>query len=127
MTALNCRVGDLAVVVKADLQLNVGVIVEIVRKRPETAIRVAGGGYQWMVKAVGGTAVLHYRFKDDGRTEVRSTGPIPDRCLRPLRPQPKALPDQRVASQSSGEPSSLSCSPMAEEGACELLRFEAAR
>ena len=126
MTALNCRVGDLAVVVKADLHQNIGVIVEILHKRPETAMRVQGGGHQWMVKAAGGAALLHYYFKDDGRTEVRSTGPIPDRCLRPLRPQPKASRARRVASQSSDEPSSLSCSPMAENGACEVLRVETA-
>ena len=83
---LNCRVGDLAITVEAELTENIGNIVRI----------VAAGGYRewsdfvqplfvWQVEALGPECPLHYQV-GLAPIDAKMTGQVPDMFLRPIRP-----------------------------------------
>jgi len=84
---LNCKVGDLAIVVSARLERNTGQIVEILGPHSGKPFALPGLGHIWLVRAVSGRRSLHYCRQSTGKVFSRRTiGPVPDRRLRPLRP-----------------------------------------
>jgi hypothetical protein len=83
MDNLNCRPGDLAVTVTATNAENIGVLVEVIGPADATRWPLADEtGLLWWVRAVG--RPMAYVF-DDGHVEHLYAGPVPDRCLRPIR------------------------------------------
>jgi hypothetical protein len=88
MRKLNCKVGDLAIVISAELPANLGQIVEILGD-PRPGTPLPGPGHVWHVRSIGGRRSLTYFFRDTGRTERLAEGPVPDIRLRPLN----GLPD----------------------------------
>ena len=82
---LNCRIGDLAIVVSAELTENLGQIVEVVGLPQSGPLDMTGHGHLWHVRTVSGRETLVYRFNyEGGRTEKYAEGPVPDACLRPV-------------------------------------------
>ncbi|MFZ9958715.1 MAG: hypothetical protein ACO3E7_08840 [Burkholderiaceae bacterium] len=86
MNGLNCRVGDLAVTIKAELPENLGSIVRIVGflgakkwygfKAPTPL---------WEVEAVEGCRLV-YEY-EGGEREYTTEGHIPDAFLKPITPR----------------------------------------
>lgn len=94
VTALNCKVGDLAIVVNTDLPQNLGQIVEVLGVQTGKPHTLSGGGHIWQVRTVSGRATLTYRFDEAvPRFVQHEEGPAPDRCLRPV----SGLPDDDMA------------------------------
>lgn len=81
---LNCKAGDLAIVVSTELPENLGQIVEVLGLQTGTPVELTGLGHVWRVRALGGRRTLFYRFNNDGRIVQHAEGPAPDRCLRPI-------------------------------------------
>lgn len=82
---LNCKVGDLAVVVSAELSENLGQIVEILAPATGIPFLLVESRQVWQVVTVSGRKTLLYRFnQENGRVDQHSEGPVPDRCLRPV-------------------------------------------
>mgnify|MGYP000361127339 CR=1 FL=1 len=84
MQKLNCKVGDLAIVVSATLVENIGHLVEVIGLQRGKPFRLNGSGHVWQVRTVSGRKTLHYRYRDDGTFVKLATGPVPDRRLRPV-------------------------------------------
>lgn len=84
MTALNCKVGDLAIVVATELPENLGQIVEVLGVTTGVPYTLPGRGHIWQVRTVSGRATLVYRINDVKRFMRHATGPAPDQCLRPV-------------------------------------------
>ena len=80
---LNCAVGDLAVVISANRQENIGQIVEVIGLPTKKPFSLTGQGHVWQVRTVSGRRSLHYVFRS-GRVVRYPIGPVPDRCLRPI-------------------------------------------
>ena len=81
---LNCKIGDLAIVVSTELPQNVGQIVEVLGLQNDT-FDLSGQGHIWHVRTVSGRSTLHYRRNRlGGRIDQMAEGPAPDRCLRPV-------------------------------------------
>lgn len=88
MNGLNCRLGDLAVTIKAELPENLGSIVRVVGflgakrwygfKEPTPL---------WEVEVVEGGR-LTYEY-DDGEREHTTKGQVPDAFLKPITPHKK--------------------------------------
>ncbi|GMV45035.1 MAG: hypothetical protein AMXMBFR66_04330 [Pseudomonadota bacterium] len=98
MHKLHCRPGDLAVAVDAVNAENVGAMVEVLRLADATTHPLAGEpGALWWVRAVG--RPMAYRFPN-GAVLHLAEGPVPDRCLRPIRGRdddaPAAVPAART-------------------------------
>ena len=90
MQKLHCKVGDLAIVVSAELPENIGQIVEILGLKARRGPNVQGPGHVWCVFAVSGRPTLTYRHNDGtGRIDKLVRGPVPDCRLRPV----SGLPD----------------------------------
>jgi hypothetical protein len=85
MSNLNCKVGDLAVTVRAELPENLGNIVRIVGCHGKsTWYGFKGPIHLWEVEVVeGGRLVYEY---DDGIREYETRGLAPDAFLKPLAP-----------------------------------------
>jgi hypothetical protein len=85
MKALNCRLGDLAVTVTAELPENLGNIVRIVGNHGEdTWFGFKGPIHIWEIEVVeGGRLVYEY---DDGTREYETRGLAPDAFLKPIAP-----------------------------------------
>jgi hypothetical protein len=83
MQKLNCKPGDLAIVVSAEQQQNIGQIVEVLGPPTGKPFNLPGHHYVWQVRAVSGRATLHYRHAD-GRLVQHVEGPAPDFRLRPV-------------------------------------------
>ena len=81
---LNCKIGDLAIVVNTQLAENLGQIVEVLGPQTEVSFDLAGPGHVWQVRAVSGRATLMYLFHADGRVVMHVEGPAPDCRLRPV-------------------------------------------
>ncbi len=85
MRALNCRLGDLAVTIRAELPENLGTIVRVVGIRGmkkwwgfKTPIFV------WDVETVEGGRLV---YEDaNGRREFTNAGMVPDTFLKPIGP-----------------------------------------
>lgn len=100
MTALNCKVGDLAIVVATELPENLGQIVEVLGLQTGVPFSMTGRGHMWQVRAISGRATLTYRFNEAViRVVEHSEGPAPDRCLRPV----SGLTDADGASKDTGK------------------------
>jgi hypothetical protein len=83
---MNCKPGDLAITVRADLAENLGKIVRVV----SYGGRVTWAGFReptclWRVTAASEACSLVYKFADGERVRVLS-GLVPDVFLRPIRP-----------------------------------------
>ncbi len=83
MQALNCRLGDLAITIKAELPENLGTIVRVIGVRGieewwgfKTPIFI------WEVESVQGGRLVYEHA--DGRREHASVGLAPDVFLKPI-------------------------------------------
>jgi hypothetical protein len=89
MKALNCRLGDLALTVTAELPENLGNIVRIVGNHGEDSwFGFAGPTHLWEVEVIEGGRLLYEH--DDGSREYRTTGLAPDAFLKPIAPRKRA-------------------------------------
>jgi hypothetical protein len=94
MQALNCRLGDLAITIKAELPENLGNIVRVTGVRGieewwgfKTPIFI------WEVETVQGVRLVYEHA--DGRREYASVGLIPDVFLKPIAPTYRSRREQR--------------------------------
>jgi hypothetical protein len=83
---LNCKVGDLAIVVSAVHAENIGQIVEVLGPQCKKPFDLAGQEHTWQVRTVSGRETLCYRRNTKGfvRIERFVEGPVPDCRLRPV-------------------------------------------
>lgn len=89
MTALNCKVGDLAIVIRSQVPENIGQIVEVLGPQDGRPFTLPWPGHCWRVRAVSRrrTLTYHFTFPKVGsvpRKERRCYGPVPDAFLRPV-------------------------------------------
>ena len=86
MSTLNCRLGDLAVTVRAALPENLGNIVRIVGYHGKsTWYGFKDPIHLWEIEvAEGGCLVYEY---DDGTREYETRGLAPDAFLKPIAPK----------------------------------------
>ena len=84
MSQLNCKVGDLAIVVNTELPQNLGQIVEVLGAPTSKPLTLNGRGHIWRVRTVSGRKTLTYLFHKSGQRKQYAVGPAPDRCLRPV-------------------------------------------
>jgi len=90
---MKCRVGDLAVVIRADIRSNLGRIVRVVAPDDgRGTIRFIREGMIWNVAC---HQPITWRL--DGKRYRRKTGPVPDNRLQPIRGVPPAPRERRVA------------------------------
>lgn len=81
---MNCKPGDLAVVVEAYNPSNIGSIVRVLRTHPnQSVIAIEPGDHIWTMKATHPQA-----YEVEGELVYRSSGPVPDSYLRPIRGYP---------------------------------------
>lgn len=97
---MNCRPGDLAIVVRSKTPTNIGKIVQVLRRHAtgdSHIVSLDSDPVIWLCHTTG--SPLHWSGAL-GIEVVRSdSGPIPDSCLRPLRPDgapAAALRDDRA-------------------------------
>jgi hypothetical protein len=85
MNALNCRLGDVAITVKAEIPENLGNIVRIVGNHGEDSwFGFSSPVHLWEIETVeGGQLVYEY---DDGSREYLTQGLAPDAFLKPIAP-----------------------------------------
>jgi len=81
---MNCKPGDLAIVVDAYTTCNIGSILKVIKThRNQRALVVEPGDHIWMVQAT------HPQAYERGQKIVwRTKGPVPDSVLRPIRGLP---------------------------------------
>lgn len=86
MTALNCKAGDLAIVISANINENIGNIVEVVGPPTGRPIKANWDCATWQVRTVSGRRTLVYRFGNGsiGMIKRHAEGPVPDFRLRPF-------------------------------------------
>lgn len=83
--ALNCKPGDLAVIIRSDhpeTRANIGAVVEVVRRWSPFDVLIHGC-VSWVVATKGRKLM---GFGDDGSVEPCDEIGVFDRHLRPLRP-----------------------------------------
>lgn len=82
---MNCKPGDLAVVVTAGDGGNIGLFVTVLENaRADHEVQLTEPGQVWHCEAKG-----KIKYVDIfGRIGLFADGPIPDECLRPIRPSP---------------------------------------
>ena len=78
MGKLNCKIGDLAIVVNAHQTQNIGQIVEVLGPQTKVPFDLNGPGHVWQVRAVSGRATLIYLFPTEGKVVQHAEGPAPD-------------------------------------------------
>lgn len=78
MQKLNCKVGDLAIVVSAKLPQNVGQIVEVLGPQTGKPFALTDLGHMWQVRAVSGRESLYYLLERTGHVVQHVQGPVPD-------------------------------------------------
>lgn len=84
MNQLHCKVGDLAITVRAELPQNLGRIVHIIEPIGLQNWSTFGHVHVWKVESLPGSShLLHYE-NADGSFEYRRQGPVPDILLRPI-------------------------------------------
>ena len=86
MKALNCRLGDLAVIVRAELPENIGTVVRIV----ENHGLAKWSGFRrkthiWRVETAAGGGRLVYEL-ENGSRRIALSGFAPDAYLKPIVP-----------------------------------------
>jgi len=81
---MNCKPGDLAIVVDAYNPCNIGSILKVLKThRNQRELLVEPGDHIWMVQAT------HPQAYEIGQKIVwRTKGPVPDSFLRPIRGLP---------------------------------------
>ena len=85
MQKLNCKPGDLAIVVNTTLPENLGQIVEVIGTKTKQGPDIKGPGHVWHVRTVSGRPTLLYRYNGaGGRIDKLAEGPAPDCRLRPV-------------------------------------------
>lgn len=86
----NCKPGDLAVIIKSENAENIGLFVEVIEPFKNGMFgpwHLIGDPPSWVCKAKGNilfTNILGERLLTD-------EGPLPDECLRPIRPPSKPI------------------------------------
>ncbi|MES2631847.1 MAG: hypothetical protein V4669_02685 [Pseudomonadota bacterium] len=81
---INCRPGDLAVVVTAENVANIGRIVRIIGPHSGRGkLAMMGRGQVWLA-----ACPQAMTWTIGSRIFLRTKGPIPDECLRPIRGNP---------------------------------------
>lgn len=85
MSQLFCKVGDLAVTVEAELPINLGNVVKIVSAAGHKKFSSYQQIFLWNVEVASPDRPLIYEYPN-GEFEQCLTGRIPDRYLRPIRP-----------------------------------------
>ena len=94
---MRCKVGDLAVVVRAENRTNLGRIVRVVGRDDGTGLlRFPGQRVVWTVACH--RAMTWYLR---GKRYRRKTGPVPDNRLQPIRGLPPGLGANRAAGLSA--------------------------
>jgi hypothetical protein len=84
---MNCKPGDLAIVIRAKHSENVGKIVRVIEPHDHLThdvILLKGTELAWLCETTGGDLV--YESALACKFIHRRQGPIPDMCLRPLVP-----------------------------------------
>lgn len=83
---MNCKPGDLAVVLYSDIPENVGLFVDVIEADDPNkhGIALLHDGQVWICRARG---VIKYRNIFGEACQLKE-GPIPDEVLKPIRPQP---------------------------------------
>lgn len=84
---MNCKPGDLAVVVRSRTSSNVGKIVHVLARHAIGDSRIVSVDEDllvWLCHTAG--SPLRWQNAVGGGEAQSDTGPIPDSCLRPLRP-----------------------------------------
>lgn len=81
---LRCRAGDLAVVISADLAVNVGQIVNVIAVHDGRPFTLQAEGFAWRVKCADTSYGLLYEYPT-GRRVCLKEGPVRDCDLQPIR------------------------------------------
>lgn len=83
---MNCKPGDLAVVMYSDIPENVGLFVDVLEADDPNkhGIGLLHPGHVWLCRARG---AITYR-NIFGEMCILKEGPIPDEVLKPIRPEP---------------------------------------
>jgi len=81
-----CKVGDLAIVISANIPENIGNIVEIVGPPTGRPIKASWECATWHVRTISGRRTLVYRLGNGsiGIVKRHAEGPVPDFRLRPF-------------------------------------------
>jgi hypothetical protein len=85
MSQLFCKVGDLAVTVEAEVPINLGNVVKIVSAAGYKKFSTFKKIFLWNVEVASPDRPLVYEYPD-GEIEQSLSGRIPDRYLRPIKP-----------------------------------------
>ena len=86
MSKLNCKAGDLAITVRAEVPQNLGHIVHIVKSLGVQPWSDFGEVNMWWVESLPSSSrLLHYLYPD-GTIELTRAGPAPDILLVPIVP-----------------------------------------
>ena len=105
---MNCKPGDLAIVVDAHNPCNIGSILRVLKThRNQKSLLIEPGDHIWLVQAT------HPQAYEKGQKIIyRMKGPVPDSVLRPIRSLPPERSEgikngldisQRIASMSYEE------------------------
>jgi len=95
MSTLNCRLGDLAVTVRAALPENLGNLVWVIGLHGvDDWWGFDAPTHLWEVQAIEG-AYLTYEFGDGSRV-YRETGLLPDSFLKPIAPKAVSETDKEA-------------------------------
>ena len=86
---MNCKSGDLAVIVESEVEDNIGLFVDVIEPYCGP-VELLESGAVWRCKAKG---VIGYRNLRGERFDL-ADGPIPDRALRPIRPRKTTRNDE---------------------------------
>jgi hypothetical protein len=93
---MNCKPGDLAIVVRSRTASNLGKIVHVLKpyeNRDSHIISLSGDCAVWLCRTTG--SPLRWAGVFGIEVERSETGPIPDGCLHPLRPGEELIPAVR--------------------------------
>ena len=83
---MNCKQGDLAIVINDDFQENIGKLVSVGRPATEEEFGYLGGHPNWVCKPIG-RVLKGWSGMDDGSViEDGNETAIADSNLRPIRP-----------------------------------------
>ena len=93
---MNCRPGDLAISINTCWPENIGLIVRVVRRHVDTpAWNFRGEPTWWCVCG----QPMTWHFLPTTRVVKAHEGPVPDACLRPIRPDAGRHAEDRRADE----------------------------
>ena len=92
---MNVKPGDLAISVKAELASNAGLIVQVLHRHVDDETWDFKGELTWWCRCA---QPMSWYFIKSGKTVQALEGPVPDVCLRPIRPgnRPPAARGRRM-------------------------------